>query len=150
MQPEIQSPINDRRAHEQASIPVNTAQPQQLRFGVEGRLANVQELDPSKVVMPDPRLRGGSSSRNHSSTRSSIRRQQLQDHLHIEALIEEVIAHFDELERHRDGSLLRQVLTRNERLRLQRLYRQLVGRFQRRMRGLGVDPAELLGDEDLL
>ncbi|EXJ56890.1 hypothetical protein A1O7_07234 [Cladophialophora yegresii CBS 114405] len=68
-------------------------------------------------------------------------------YLRLEDHIEEVLRDFDELERHRTGSLLRDALTHNECARLIALYRHLERRLEEHMRALGVevevDPSEM-------
>ncbi|ETI26088.1 hypothetical protein G647_02865 [Cladophialophora carrionii CBS 160.54] len=60
-------------------------------------------------------------------------------YLQLEDHIEEVIREFDELQRHRTGSLLREALTHNERARLIALYTRLERRLEEHMRGLGME-----------
>ncbi|KAJ9615093.1 hypothetical protein H2200_001167 [Cladophialophora chaetospira] len=135
-----------------------------LRFGVDGHPASIQELDASRVLMPgsydnpqaQPSLRGGSlphrpnpnlnrPNRDTSAaqTDSVDYRHLLTTYMTIEELIEAVVAEFDELNRHRDGSLLRDALTARERRRLIALYQALRRRLEHQMLNLGFETHEV-------
>ena len=142
---------------------------QDLRFGILGEEAPVQELDAARVIIPDQqdahppasivRLRGGSlphhnrdtetqtepvmgNDSNTPLTRADARTQLMNAYLALETLFEKTTEAFVTLERHQQHSLLRHVLLENQRQRLIVSGSILKARLNHVMELLGVESDE--------
>ncbi|EXJ67484.1 uncharacterized protein A1O5_09497 [Cladophialophora psammophila CBS 110553] len=71
----------------------------------------------------------------------------MSEYLELEDLLEATRNDFDERQSHCDGSLLREALVLNERIRLRRDYRELKECLDQQIRILGLEPEELDAEE---